>query len=205
MKTDMFRRPFYPLLIVLSGTTGAGKDSVIRRMQERRIPFAFVVTATTRPPRPGEINGKDYLFVSDTVFQEMIRKNELLEHAMVYNQHKGIPKRHVRTALATGKDVILRVDIQGAAAIRKKYPQAVTIFLLASSEEELKRRLAARNTETPEQITLRFRTAREELKRIPEFDYAVINTDGLLDQTVNTILAILQAEHARTVPRKIRI
>lgn len=203
MENDLFHRPFYPLLIVLSGTTGAGKDSVIRRMQERRISFEFVVTATSRPPRPGEIDGKDYLFLSEADFQEMIRKDELVEHAIVYNQHKGIPKSHVRAALATGKDVVLRVDIQGAATIRKKYPQAVTIFLLASSEEDLERRLSARNTETPEQIAIRLRTAREELNRIPEFDYAVINVDGLLDQTVDTIQAILRAEHARAVPRRI--
>jgi guanylate kinase len=203
MENDLFHRPSYPLLIVLSGTTGAGKDSVIRRMQERRIPFEFVVTATSRPPRPAEIDGKDYLFLSEADFQEMIRKDELLEHAIVYSQHKGIPKSHVRAALATGKDVVLRVDIQGAATIRKKYPQAVTIFLLASSEEELERRLSARNTETPEQIAIRLRTAREELNRIPEFDYAVINVDGLLDQTVDTIQAILRAEHTRAIPRRI--
>jgi guanylate kinase len=205
MENDPFHRPFFPLLIVLSGTTGAGKDSVIRRMQERRIPFEFVVTATSRPPRPGEIDGKDYLFLREADFQEMIRKDELLEHATVYNQHKGIPKRHVHAALATGKDVILRVDIQGAATIRKKYPQAVMIFLLASSEEELERRLSSRKTETPGQIALRLRSAREEMKRIPEFDYVVINADGLLDQTVEKILAILQAEHARAVPRSISV
>jgi guanylate kinase len=203
MENDLFHRPSYPLLIVLSGTTGAGKDSVIRRMQERRIPFEFVVTATSRPPRPAEIDGKDYLFLSEADFQEMIRKDELLEHAIVYSQHKGIPKSHVRAALATGKDVVLRVDIQGAATIRKKYPQAVTIFLLASSEEELEQRLSARNTETSEQIAIRLRTAREELNRIPEFDYAVINVDGLLDQTVDTIQAILRAEHTRAIPRRI--
>jgi guanylate kinase len=203
MENDIFTRTFSPLLIVLSGTAGAGKDSVIRRMQERDIPFEFVVTATSRSPRPGEVNGRDYLFLSQTEFQAMARNDELLEHAVVYNQHKGIPKQPVFKALQSGKDVLLRVDVQGAATIRSRYPQAVTVFLSALSEEELTRRLFRRGGDSPDQVALRLRTALEEMKRIPEFDYVVINADNRLDEAVDVLHAILRAEHARADPRRI--
>jgi guanylate kinase len=202
MVNDLFAPTFSPLLIVLSGTAGAGKDSVIRRMRERDVSFEFVVTATSRPPRPGEENGRDYVFLSIEEFQAMIRNDELLEHAVVYNQHKGIPKQPVLNALASGRDVLLRVDVQGAATIRRQYPQAVTIFLSASSKEELTRRLLRRGADSPEQVALRLRTALEEMNRVPEFDYRVVNADGGLDEAVDAMTAILRAEHARTIPRK---
>jgi guanylate kinase len=202
MINDLFASGFSPLLIVLSGTAGAGKDSVIRRMRERDVPFEFVVTATSRPPRPGEKNGQDYLFLSVGEFQAMIRNNELLEHAVVYNQHKGIPKKPVLAALSSGRDVLLRVDVQGAATIRQQYPQAVTVFLCASSQEELTRRLLRRGADSADQVALRLRTALEEMNRVPEFDYRVINADGGLDEAVDAMTAILRAEHSRAVPRK---
>jgi guanylate kinase len=202
MVNDLFAPTFSPLLIVLSGTAGAGKDSVIRRMRERDVSFEFVVTATSRPPRPGEENGRDYVFLSIEEFQAMIRNDELLEHAVVYNQHKGIPKKPVLNALASGRDVLLRVDVQGAATIRRQYPQAVTIFLSASSKEELTRRLLRRGADSPEQVALRLRTALEEMNRVSEFDYRVVNADGGLDEAVDAMTAILRAEHARTMPRK---
>ncbi|MCJ7612285.1 MAG: guanylate kinase [Candidatus Aminicenantes bacterium] len=205
MGDDIFERTNSPLLIMLSGTAGAGKDSVIRRMKERDIPFAFVVTVTSRVPRPDEVHGQDYFFVSESEFQEMIREDELLEHALVYNQHKGIPKQQVREALASGKDVILRVDVQGVETIRRQCPQAVAIFLTASSKEELARRLFRRGADTAEQVALRLRTAYEEMKRIPEYDYVVVNADGRLDETVDTIAAIIQAEHARAIPRRVTL
>ncbi len=203
MVNDLFTPTFAPLLIVLSGTAGAGKDSVIRRMRERDVAFEFVVTATSRPPRPGEENGRDYVFLSAEEFQAMIRNDELLEHAVVYNQHKGIPKKPVLDALASGRDVLLRVDVQGAATIRREYPQAVTIFLSASSKEELTRRLLRRGADSPEQVALRLRTALEEMNRVPEFDYRVVNADGGLDEAVDAMIAILRAEHARATPRKV--
>jgi guanylate kinase len=202
MVNDLFAPTFSPILIVLSGTAGAGKDSVIRRMRERDVSFEFVVTATSRPPRPGEENGRDYVFLSIEEFQAMIRNDELLEHAVVYNQHKGIPKKPVLNALASGRDVLLRVDVQGAATIRRQYPQAVTIFLSASSKEELTRRLLRRGADSPEQVALRLRTALEEMNRVSEFDYRVVNADGGLDEAVDAMTAILRAEHARTMPRK---
>jgi guanylate kinase len=202
MTSDIFERKNIPLLIVLSGTAGSGKDSVIRRMKEREIPFAFVVNVTSRPPRPGEVDGKDYRFVSEAEFREMIRKDELLEHALVYGQYKGIPKDQVREAFASGKDVILRIDIQGTETIRRQCPQAVTIFLTASSSEELKRRLLKRGADSSEQVELRVRTAFEEMKRIPEYEYVVVNADGRLDDTVDAVVSIIRAEHCRTIPRK---
>lgn len=192
-----------PLLIILSGPSGVGKDTVLQRMQERDLPFHFVVTATTRPIRPNEVNGKDYFFVSHDEFARMIEQDELLEYAIVYNDYKGIPKQQVREALASGKDVVMRIDVQGAATIRKLAPEALLVFLTTENESELVSRLQERKTETPEGINLRIATARQELKRINEFDYVVVNSDFLLDETVDTLTAIIQAEHHRINPRKV--
>ena len=194
-----------PLLIVISGPSGVGKDSVLNRMKERGMPFHFVVTATTRPRRPSEVNGLDYFFVSSDEFARMIEANELLEYAIVYNDYKGIPKQQVRDALASGQDVIMRIDVQGAATIRKLVPGAVMIFLTTESEEDMVTRLQARQTETPEGLKLRIATARQELKRAHEFDYAVINKQAHLDDTADDIHAIIVAEHHRVSQRKVSL
>jgi guanylate kinase len=194
-----------PLLIVISGPSGVGKDTVLQRMQERGLPFHFVVTATTRPPREGEVHGKDYWFVSKEEFARMIEADELLEYAIVYGDYKGIPKLQVRTALDSGKDVILRIDVQGAETIRKLNPQALLIFLTTESEEELVRRLEMRKTETMEELKLRIATARKELQRLEAFDYVIINPEFRLDETVNSIRAIIDAEHLRVKPRKVEL
>jgi guanylate kinase len=194
-----------PLLIILSGPSGVGKDTVLQRMQERNLPFHFVVTATTRPIRPNEVNGKDYFFVSHDEFARMIEADELLEYAIVYNDYKGIPKQQVREAMASGKDVIMRIDVQGAASIRKLAPEALLVFLTTENEDELVNRLKERKTETPEGINLRIATARQELKRIDEFDYVVINPDYQLDETVDILSAIILAEHHRITPRKVEL
>ena len=201
----LFNHTRQPLLIVISGASGVGKDTIIQRMQERHLPFHFVVTATTRPARPGEVHGRDYFFISNDEFAEMIEKNELLEYAIVYNDYKGIPKQQVRDALATGHDVIMRLDVQGAAKIRSIAPGAVLIFITTASEEEMVARLRARKTETPEGMKLRIATARKELQRINEFDYRVINRDMALDDTVDTIIAIIEAEHSRVNPRTVSL
>jgi len=194
-----------PLLIILSGPSGVGKDTVLQRMMERKLPFHFVVTATTRPIRPNEVNGRDYFFVSHDEFARMIEEDELLEYAIVYNDYKGIPKQQVREALASGKDVVMRIDVQGAATIRKLAPEALLVFLTTANEDELVSRLQERKTETPEGINLRIATARKELKRINEFDYVVVNSDFQLDETVDTLTAIIQAEHHRINPRKVNL
>ena len=118
-----------PLLVVISGCSGVGKDAVLNGLKERNQPFHFVVTATSREPRAGEVHGRDYFFVSREEFEKMIAGDELLEYANVYNQYKGIPKLQVRQALESGKDVIMRLDVQGAAKIRSLCPEAVLIFL----------------------------------------------------------------------------
>lgn len=194
-----------PLLVVISGPSGVGKDTVIQRMKERKLPFHFVVTATTRPPRADEVHRVDYLFVSNDEFAEMIEKGELLEYAIVYNDYKGIPKEQVRQALTSGKDVLMRVDVQGAATVQELSSNAVLIFLTTQDEDEMVKRLKARKTETPEGLKLRIATARQELKRIDEYDYVVVNREYLLDETVDKILAIIQAEHQRVHPRKVTL
>lgn len=194
-----------PLLIVISGPSGVGKDTVIQRMKERNLPFHFVVTAATRAPRPNEVNGVDYFFVSHDEFAEMIERGELLEYAIVYNDYKGIPKAQVRQALASGKDVVMRLDVQGADTIRSLCPDALLIFLTTQDEEEMIKRLRERKTETPEGLKLRIATARKELTRLGAFDYLVVNREFQLDQTVDTILAIIHAEHHRVRPRKVTL
>ena len=194
-----------PLLIVLSGPSGAGKDTVLERMKECHLPFHFVVTATTREMRPNEVNGKDYFFVSFDEFARMIEADELLEYAIVYNDYKGIPKQQVRDALASGMDVVMRIDVQGAATIRKIVPEALLIFLTTESEAALVQRLQARKTETHEGLKLRIATARQELKRAVEFDYVVVNSDAHLDEAVDVIHSIIKSEHHRVVQRKVSL
>ena len=193
------------LIIVLSGLSGVGKDTVLKHIQERGCPFHFVVTATTRPPREGEVHGRDYWFVTREEFLRMIEAGELMEHAIVYGEYKGIPKRQVQEALASGKDVVLRLDVQGAETIRALAPEALLIFLTTESEEELVYRLKARRTETEEKLKLRIDTAREELRHIGGFDYFVINPENQLDETVDKIISIIDAEHSRVKPRKVEL
>lgn len=194
-----------PLLVVISGCSGVGKDAVLNGLKERNQPFHFVVTATSREPRAGEVHGKDYFFVSREEFEKMIAGDELLEYANVYNQYKGIPKLQVRQALESGKDVIMRLDVQGAAKIRSLCPEAVLIFLTPSNTEEWYLRLKERNTETPETYQLRVDTARKELERAAEFDYIVLNAQDRLEKAVDDIIDIINAEHHRTVPRIITL
>jgi|SRR5512137_358173 guanylate kinase len=194
-----------PLLIVISGPSGAGKDTILQRMKERELPFHFVVTATTRPRRDNEIDGRDYFFVSKDEFARMIDEDELIEYAIVYGDYKGIPKQQVRDALASGKDVIMRIDVQGAESVRKLAPEAMLIFITVDSEEELFNRLRERKTETADELKLRMATARKELMRVSDFDYVVLNRDFHLDDTVDTIRAIIQAEHHRVNPRMVSL
>jgi len=203
MHDDLRERQRRPLLIVISGPSGVGKDSVLQNMRARDLPFHFVVTATTRPKRPDEVDGIDYFFISQDEFVKMIEQDELLEHAIVYGDNKGIPKQQVRQALASGKDVVMRIDVQGAETIRNICPEALLIFLSTRTEEELVKRLKTRRTETPESLELRLATVRHEMESVEQFDYYVINADNQLDATVDTILAIIHTEHQRTHPRQV--
>ena len=194
-----------PLLIVISGPSGVGKDTVLQALKANHENLYFVVNATTRQPRPGEINGVDYFFVSSGRFAEMIEQGELLEYALVYNDYKGIPKEQIRQALDSGRDVLLRVDVQGAHTIRKLCPGAVLIFLTVENQDELVQRLKRRSTETEGDLNLRLAMIRQELKHISEFDYVIPNREGRLNLTVDTILSIIQAEHHRVMHRKVTL
>ncbi len=190
---------------MVSGPSGVGKDSVIQALKRRNLPLHIVVTSTDRKPRPNEVDGVDYNFVSTERFEEMIRQGELIEHAVVYGDYKGIPKQQIRDAFATGKDVILRVDVQGAARLRQLFPEAVLIFLVPDDEAELVQRLTTRHSETPDSLQRRIETARQEMKKLPEFDYVVVNRDEQLETAVDKIVAIIEAEHHRVKQRKVSI
>jgi guanylate kinase len=192
-------------MIVISGPSAAGKDTVVQRMKERGLEFHFVVTATTRERRPNEVHGRDYLFVTRAEFERMIAHDELLEHAVVYKELKGVPRAQVREALASGRDVVMRLDVQGAETVKGLVPDALLIFITADSEEELIQRLKERNTETPEKLAVRIATARQELKRVEAFDYVIVNHDDRRDHTVDVVRAIIEAEHHRVRQRKVSL
>lgn len=194
-----------PLLIVISGPSGVGKDSVVQSMKARGLPFHFVITITTREPRENEVDGRDYFFVSKEEFARMIEQDEFFEWAVVYQDYKGNSKKQVQEALAMGQDVVMRLDVQGAATVRKKAPEAVLIFLTTQNEQELIDRLKSRRSESAEDLSLRVATAQQELKREAEFDYVIVNADGCLEETVDTVTAIIQAEHHRVNPRKVSL
>ncbi|XP_043693411.1 guanylate kinase 2, chloroplastic/mitochondrial [Telopea speciosissima] len=191
-----------PRIIVISGPSGVGKDAVIKRLQEVREGVHFVVTATSRPKRPGEVDGKDYYFVSKEEFLSMIERNELLEYALVYGDYKGIPKQQIRDFMSRGFDIVLRVDIQGAATLRSILGKsAIFIFLVAESESALVKRLIDRKTETTEALLVRIATAREEVKHLKEFDYVVVNAEGKLENAVKLVESIIDAEKAKVQQR----
>lgn len=194
-----------PLLIVISGPSGVGKDSVIRALQRRGSPLHVVVTTTDRPPRPGEVDGVDYNFVSHERFLDMIANDEFIENALVYGDLKGIQQVQISGAIESGLDVIMRVDVQGAARMRHLFPEAVLIFLTPTDQDEWLERLMNRHSETPESLNRRIKTAQKELESLPEFDYIVVNAQNCLERTVDHILAIIQAEHLRVHHRKIRL
>jgi len=198
-----------PLLVVLSGPSGAGKDAVIAKLKDSDFPIERVVTVTTRPRRAIESESVDYHFVSPEKFQEMIRGKKLLEWANVYGNWYGVPQEAVKQALERGQDVMLRTDVQGgqdvmlrtdvqgAATIKKTMPQAILIFLMPASMEELDARLKQRHTESSLDLAVRTRIAEEEIKKLPLFDYVVFNRQGEIDSAVADIKAILRAEKCR--------
>ena len=194
-----------PLLIVLSGPSGAGKDALLTRMKESGYPLEYITTVTTRAQRADERDNVDYHFVSTRKFQEMIKNNELLEWANVYGNWYGVPRQPVKEALDRGQDIIVKVDTQGAATIKKILPEAVFIFLIPPSMEELAMRLKQRHTESPFDSALRIKTAEEEMKQLPLFDYVVVNKRDEIDQAVSEIKAIITAEKCRVSPRKIAL
>ncbi len=193
------------LLIVVSGPSGVGKDAALKRMRELKYPFYFLVTNTTRPKRPEEVEGLDYHFISKEKFSAMEQRGEFLEHAVVYGYAYGNSRREVREALARGQDVIMRIDVQGAATIKRVAPEAVFIFLLPPSMPALEARLRKRRTEPEEYLQIRLHAARLEMNEIEKFDYAIVNEDDALDETAQWIRAIIQAEKCRVKPRQVHL
>ncbi len=194
-----------PLLIVLSGPSGAGKDAVLARMKKSGYPARYVITLTTRPRRAKERNNIDYHFISKERFQEMIENNELLEWANVYGNWYGVPKEEVKQSLDKGQDVMVKVDVQGVATIKKILPQAISIFLTPPSMDELLIRLKQRHTESSPDLNLRLKTAEEEVKQLPLFDYVVVNRWNKVDLAVADIKAIITAEKCRVAPREVTL
>ncbi len=201
---DLYPEPG-PVLIVLSGLSGVGKDTVLDRLRQSSLSLEFVVTLSTRQPRSGEQDGVHYRFVTVEKFKELIRAGELLEWAEVYGNYYGPPKDTVRAALAVGKDVIVKVDVQGAATIKKLVPECVAIFLATPTMEELETRLRNRRTESASELALRLETAAHELERLDLFDYIVFNREGAADRAAGEIEAIITAEKRRVKPRRIVI
>ncbi|MFC2022756.1 guanylate kinase [Chloroflexota bacterium] len=202
MTGPIFSRPAAPLLVVVSGPSGAGKDALLNRLKKSGYPVRFITTVTTRPQRTQERDGVDYHFVPTARFQEMMEHHELLEWARVYDNWYGIPKQPVREALDKGQDVVVKVDIQGAATIKKLVPQAILIFLTPMSLKELANRLKQRNTESVFDLALRIKTAEEEIKQLSLFDYVVFNRRSKIEMAVSQIEAILTAEKCRVTPRE---
>ena len=196
-----------PLLFVVSGPSGVGKDALLARIRERdpsRDGFAVPVTMTTRAPRDGEVDGVDYLFVSVEEFQRRLRAGELLEHAQVYGSLYGVPRSQLREALAAGRDVIMRVDVQGAATLRRLLPGGVFVFLAPDEMRDLEGRLRERGMDE-RAVRLRLETAERELAQREQFDHVVVNVEGDLDGAVDRVLAIAERERTRPGRRPVEV
>jgi len=193
------------LLFVLSAPSGAGKDSVINALKEKGADFHVVASVTTRAPRPGESEGQPYYFVSHEQFQNMIEQNELIEYAQVHGNWYGQPVRPIVDNLQQGRDVLLKIDVQGAETVRKKVPGAIYIFLVPGSIEELVERLTNRQTETEEERQRRLTDAQHELAQQEHYEYTIVNRQGRLSEAVEQLQAIMHAEHCRTRPRYVQI
>ncbi len=194
-----------PLLIVISGPSGVGKDALLHGMRKSSLPLHFVVTVTTRPRRQGEIDGGDYHFISKSEFEQMIEKRELLEWANVYGNFYGVPKRELQQAQVKELDAVVKVDVQGAATIKGILPGAVFIFVAAPSMGELKERLKQRKTESGVDLELRTKAAEEEMSSLNLFDYVIINYEGHVERAVSQVESIITAEKCRVKARSIEI
>ena len=193
------------LLFVLSAPSGAGKDTVINTLRQLGMDFYVVPSVTTRTPRPGESEGHPYHFISKETFEQLVSQNELLEYANVHGNWYGQPRKLIRDNLSAGRDVLLKIDVKGAATIRSKVPDAIFIFLIPGSLEELTQRLTGRQTETEEELRRRLADARKELAEQHWYDYLITNRDGHLQEAVDCLRAIMLAEHCRVHPRNIDV
>jgi guanylate kinase len=182
-----------------------GKDAAIAKLKKLDRPWYFAITATTRPMRPGEQDGVDYIFLDVDTFNKMRERDEFLECAEVYGRWYGVPRSQVRYGLQSGKDVILKIDVQGAATVRRLAPEALFIFILPGSLAELRARLLDRMTESSPDLELRLQTAEQEMAQVREFDYRVVNEHDQLEQSVAEIDAIITAEKCRIDPRMVQL
>jgi guanylate kinase len=187
-----------PRVFIISGPSGVGKDSIIEQLRQRYPEAHYAVTATTRNRRPGEMDGVHYHFMSDEEFRDRLAEGDFLESASVYGNLYGVPRSAAREALSRGQDVFFKVDVQGAAEIRRLIPTAVSIFLAPESAATLLQRLKHRKTDDPAVLMTRFATATQELASAFDFDYVIFNQQDRLDQALEEILAIVQAEKVRS-------
>ncbi|HLJ66140.1 MAG TPA: guanylate kinase [Chloroflexota bacterium] len=185
-------------LFVLSGPSGVGKDSVIQRLRHRVENLSIAVTQTTRSPRPGEIPGVSYFFVSRDEYNRMLDAGELLAPAEVHGNWYGAPLDEVRRGFAAGHDVLLKIDVQGAIQVRRRFPQAIFVFLAPPDADVLLQRLRARHTEAPDELDRRLADARFEMEQLPQYDYVVVNREDDLDYAVAGLECIITAERLRT-------
>ena len=183
------------LLVVISGPSGTGKGTVIQHLLEHHDRIQLSISATTRQPREGDINGVHYHFVSKEQFEEMIAQDAVLEYATYCDQYYGTPKAPIENWRSAGDDVILEIEVQGGAQVKQKCPDCVTIFILPPSLEELENRLRGRGTEEEEKIQKRLKTAKEELKEAERYDYTVVNTE--VADTAERIMEIIQTERKK--------
>ncbi len=185
------------ILTVVSGFSGAGKGTVMKRLMEKYSGYALSVSVTTRAPRENEEEGIHYFFRSREEFQQLIREDALIEFAEYQGNYYGTPRRYVEDCLSEGKDVILEIEMQGAEKVRAKYPDAVLIFVTPENFDQLRKRLVNRGTETAEQIAGRLKRAAEESVYMKDYDYIAVNMDGAVEECVDRIHDILQCEHTR--------
>lgn len=182
-------------LVVISGFSGVGKGTVIRKLMELSDRYALSVSATTRPPRQEEQNGREYFFMNEQQFNEMIRKHELIEFACYCDNYYGTPRKFVEEQMTLGKDVILEIETQGAELIRRQYPDALLIFIMPPSGEELRRRLSARGSEKEQVIRQRLERAAKEAEHIEDYSYVFVNDDA--DECAGRLNALIQAQRSR--------
>ena len=194
-----------PLLVIISGPSGVGKDAVVHGLKQLGHPWHFPLTATTRPPRGSEVDGVDYTFMTQTQFADLLAQDGLLEHAEVYGHRYGVPRRQVSEALGRGETVVLKVDVQGTVTIKGLVPEAVSIIIAPTSVDELRGRLVRRGTEEGPALERRLAAAAAELQRTNIFDHQVLNADGRLDEAVASVEAIIQEEQHRQPPRRMRL
>ena len=183
------------ILAVVSGFSGAGKGTLMKALLQKYDNYALSISATTRSPREGEADGREYFFLTEEAFEEKIRKNELIEYARYVNHYYGTPRDYVEQKMAEGKDVILEIEIQGALKVKEQYPDAILLFVMPPNALTLKNRLTGRGTETEEVIDARLKRAADEAEGIEAYDYILINDD--LDACVEQMHCLIQGQHCR--------